>query len=103
MVGPWLFWLGPMTFFHALFALLPLAWHCFLASFCWHCVGFFMMVIGGVLATILGFLGELEGGEDLDTLWISGWFGHDDEFIRRLSLCEFSLAGRTHCMLSAPM
>lgn len=100
MVGPWLFWLGPMIISMRFLRLsaVPLAWHCFLAFLRWHCVGFFMIVIGGVLVTILGFLGREEGRiRYLADQWLVTMMN----FLRRFHL--WLLAGWTHCMLSAPM
>lgn len=95
MVGPWLFWLGPMIFGHISFSFL---WHGIAFLFFWHCDGFPMMIIGGVPGT--GFLGNWGESGKLDTYLASRWDGHDDEIYTMLS----SMASRwTHCMLSAPM
>lgn len=37
MVGPWLFWLGPMIFGHISFSFL---WHGIAFLLFWHCGGF---------------------------------------------------------------
>lgn len=89
MVGPWLFWLGPMIVGHISFSLL------------WHGIAFLfflalrwlpMMIIGGVLGTGYGQLGGKL--EELDTLRLSGMVTMM-KFIR--CFLRWLLAGRTAC------